>query len=132
MVRSSELVEVFTQVKDLLKINGNRSIWSYPSREKTLEISSESVKNGQLEFDPVNNESKNSTERFKQLLTLIKDGEDDISIREFALGLNEGMGKHAIVQDIFAFERQDGIFMQSISRSAFPKWGFMELWGSVK
>ncbi|CAF1563525.1 unnamed protein product, partial [Didymodactylos carnosus] len=105
--------EVFTEAKDLLKMNGNLTIWSYPSLENTVEVPPQpiklTIKNGQLEFNPTNNEPQNCTETFNKLLTLIKDGEGDICVRKFGLGLNEGMGKHAIVQDIFAFERQHGM-----------------------
>ncbi|CAF1071310.1 unnamed protein product [Rotaria sordida] len=106
--------EVFTESRDLSKVNGQMSIWAYPSLAKTLEIPPEpivlTIKNGLIEFDPENGiYPKNSTETFNQLLTLIRDGEGEICVREFGLGLNEGMGKSAIVTDVSAFERQHGM-----------------------
>ena len=106
--------EVFSESRDLSKVNGQMSIWAYPSLSKTLEVPPEpivlTIKNGLLQFDPENGiYPKNSTETFNQLLTLIRDGEGEICVREFGLGLNEGMGKNALVADIFAFERQHGM-----------------------
>ncbi len=51
--------EVFSESNDLSKINGQMSIWAYPSLSKILAIPSEpivlNIKNGLLEFDPGNN-----------------------------------------------------------------------------
>ncbi len=49
-------------------------------------------------------------EEFQKILELIK-ADEEIFVREFGLGLNPAMGKHDIVSDITAFERQKGMHM---------------------
>ncbi len=63
-------------------------------------------KSGILQFEPEKGiEPENCTEEYRKLMNLIRDGEGEIMIREFGMGLNEGMAKDKTVQDIFAFER---------------------------
>jgi len=60
---------------------------TYPSLSKTLEILPESIVL-RIKYGVYPN---SSNETFNQLLTLIPDGEGEICIREFGLGLNEGI-----------------------------------------
>ena len=54
---------------------------------------------------------KNSTEAFDEMLTLIREGEEVVWVRELGFGLNRGFSKTKIVSDIGSYERMCGVHL---------------------
>ena len=96
--------EVFTEAKELAKVNGEAMIFGYADENhlvKIVEPFKVVIQEGKLT-------STNAPEEFQKILDLIREDEE-VHVREFGLGLNPAMGKHAIVADITAYERQRGL-----------------------
>ena len=98
--------EVFTEAKDLTKVNGEAMIFGYANEDHYIQIVEPFkviITNGILT-------APDGPEDFKHILDRIREDEDVI-VRELGLGLNRAMGKTKIVYDITAFERQLGMHM---------------------
>ena len=98
--------EVFTEAKDLTKVNGEAMIFGYAGEDHMIRIVDPFkviIENGILS-------EPDAPEDFRHILDRIREDEDVI-VRELGLGLNRAMGKHKIVYDITAFERQLGMHM---------------------
>ncbi len=96
--------EVFTEAADLTKVNGDAMVFSYANEEHMVQI---------VEPFPVHIEqgvltAPEAPAEFQRILDLIREDEAVI-VREFGLGLNPAVGKHALINDITAFERQKGM-----------------------
>lgn len=96
--------EVFTEPKDLEQVNGEAMIFGYAGEDHKVRI----VKSFKVYIDKGILTAPNAPEEFKKILDLIREDEE-VLVREFGLGLNPAMGKHASVADITAFERQKGL-----------------------
>ncbi|OGL62689.1 hypothetical protein A3C09_02290 [Candidatus Uhrbacteria bacterium RIFCSPHIGHO2_02_FULL_47_44] len=98
--------EVFTEAKDLTKVNGEAMIFGYANQDHYIQIVEPFkviVKDGILT-------APDAPQDFKDILDRIREDEEVI-VREFGLGLNRAMGKDKIVYDITAFERQHGMHL---------------------
>ncbi len=98
--------EVFTEAKELAKVNGEAMIFGYAGEDhlvRVVEPFKIVVENGKLT-------STDAPDEFQKILDLIREDEE-VHVREFGLGLNPAMGKHDVVADITAFERQRGMHL---------------------
>ncbi len=99
--------EVFTEPKDFAGVNGSVRIFAFAGMDHCLRI-----------FDPfmvhiekgIIVSSDNAPQEFHEILDLIRQDEE-VMVREFGMSLNPAMGKHAIVNDVTAFERMLGLHM---------------------
>lgn len=68
--------------------------------------------------------SPEAPEEFHATLDLIR-GEEEVWVRELGLGLNRAVGKHALVNDVTAFERQQGLHLSlGAKHGVYAKPGF--------
>lgn len=98
--------EVFTEAKELETVNGEAMIFGYAGEDHCVRIVEPFkvlINNGRLT-------APDAPEEFKHILDLIA-ADEEVLVREFGLGLNPAVGKHALVNDITAFERQKGMHM---------------------
>ncbi len=98
--------EIFTEAKVLEEVNGEAMIFGYAGEDHLVRIMEPFkviIEKGKLT-------APNAPEEFQHILDLIR-ADEEVHVREFGLGLNPAMGKHAIVADITAFERQKGMHM---------------------
>jgi hypothetical protein len=118
--------EVFSEPKDLAKVNGEFSVFGYPNRQFDMQHLSKPfrivIKEGQLV------EAIGAPRSFEDILEAIRTSESEegggILIREFGVGLNTAIGRYAPLQNVTAFERQAG-FHISLGRkhTVFKKSG---------
>lgn len=99
--------EVFTEPKILNGVNGKLKIWGFPDLSRLVQVMDVpfeiTITNGLL------TDSSGAPDSFLQLLDVIREGEGDIAIREFGLGLNGELSKQKMLYDVTAFERQRGM-----------------------
>lgn len=104
--------EVFSEPKDLTKVNGEMTVWGYPDKDFFVRILEKpfkiTIKNGHVtDVDP------SAPKDFLEILENARneDGATDegIIIREFGLGLNPYLSKDLPLNNITAFERQKGM-----------------------
>ncbi|MFZ2803936.1 MAG: hypothetical protein WA001_01810 [Patescibacteria group bacterium] len=96
--------EVFTEPRDLRLVNGDARVFGFANTDfvvRTFDPFLVTIKDGILT-------SPDGPPEFQALLEKIREDED-VMVREFGLGLNPAMGKHRVVSDITAFERQRGL-----------------------
>lgn len=96
--------EVFTEARDLTAVNGDAMVFSYANEEHIVQI---------VEPFPVHIEkgvltAPDAPAEFQRILDLIR-ADEEVLVREFGVGLNPAVGKHALINDITAFERQKGL-----------------------
>ncbi len=99
--------EVFTEARDLTAVNGDAMVFGFAGddhRVKFLKPFRVIIQNGILSAGP------DAPPDFLHILDLIR-ADEEVLVREFGLGLNPAMGKHALVSDITAFERQKGMHL---------------------
>lgn len=98
--------EVFTESKDLKTVNGEAMIFSYAGEDHMVRI----VEPFKVIIEEGILTAPDAPKEFKRILDLIREDEA-VTVREFGLGLNPAMGKHGLVSDITAFERQKGMHL---------------------
>lgn len=118
--------EVFSEPKDLDKVNGEFMVFGYPNRQFEMQHLCEpfkiTISKGQLVH------AHNPPNSFREILEAIRGTEAEegggILIREFGVGLNTAIGRNAPLQNVTAFERQAG-FHISLGRkhTVFKKSG---------
>lgn len=111
--------EVFSEPKDLTKVNGEVMVFGYPfiskvninnTKQKSLieiiypntsyKIETHKVpfkvkiKDGFLE--DVDENDASVPESFKKVVNIIKENEKSVIVREFGIGLNKAMGKYPL------------------------------------
>lgn len=119
--------EVFSEPKDLEKVNGDFLVFGYPDKTFNMQHLVQPFKitihKGQLvkAHDP--------PQSFLEILEAIQEGSEaeeggGVLIREFGVGLNTAIGRNAPLQNVTAFERQAG-FHISLGRkhTVFKKSG---------
>lgn len=102
--------EVFTEPKDLSAISGEVMVFGFPNIERRVEIHEIPFRLG-IEKGIVTNIAPDAPESFKQVFNIIKENEEEVIVREFGIGLNEGAGKYKPLNDVTAFERQKGLHL---------------------
>lgn len=111
--------EVFTEAKDLTAVNGEAMIFAYAGEDHKVRI----VEPFKVSIEKGILTAPGAPAEFLAILELIK-ADEEVLVREFGLGLNRAMGKHALVNDITAFERQMGMHMSLGAKHAiYPKPG---------
>jgi hypothetical protein len=99
--------EVFTEPKDLNGVNGKLMIWGYPDLSRVVQVVEKpfelTIEKGLLV------DTKNAPASFIELIDVIREGEGDIVMREFGLGLNKELNRINRLTDVTAFERQRGM-----------------------
>lgn len=99
--------EVFTEPTDLTKANGQVKIFGFADMNHHVHFYEPfvaTITNGILTAD------ETAPEEFHALLNLIRE-EEEVWVREIGLGLNRALGRHALVNDVTAFERQHGLHL---------------------
>jgi hypothetical protein len=113
--------EVFSEAKDLTKVNGEVMVFGYAGADHCVRIVEPfkgTIKEGIFEASP------DAPQEFLDILDLVRKDEP-VWVREFGMGLNPTMGKDRIVNDITAFERQKGMHMSlGMKHGIYPKPGF--------
>ncbi len=97
--------EVFTEAKVLEQVNGEAMIFGYAGEDHLVRLMKPfkvTIEKGILTTGP------DAPDEFNKILDLIREDEA-VYVREFGMGLNPAMGKHGLVSDITAFERQKGM-----------------------
>jgi aminopeptidase len=96
--------EVFTEPKDLSTVNGEAMAFAFAGEDHLVQFHEPFkliITNGIVT-------APHAPAAFQAILKKIHETEEPI-LREFGLGLNPAMGKHQILFDITAFERQLGL-----------------------
>lgn len=111
--------EVFTESKDLTKVNGAVKIFAYAGMDHKMRIVTPFTA---LVTDGVLT-APDAPQEFQEILKMIAEDEE-VLVREFGLGLNKALGKEMVVNDITAFERQLGLHLSLGAKHAiYPKPG---------
>lgn len=98
--------EVFSEPKDLAKVDGEAMIFAFAGVDHLLQIHEPfkvRVERGVLT-------AHDAPPAFHAVLDQIR-AEEEVLVREFGLGLNPAMGKDRMLSDITAFERQKGLHL---------------------
>lgn len=97
--------EVFTEPTDLTKTNGQIKIFGFADMDHHVHFYDPfiaTITNGILSA------GEDAPAEFHEILKLIRETEE-VWVREIGLSLNRAMGKQALVNDVTAFERQQGL-----------------------
>lgn len=99
--------EVFTEPKDLTKVNGTVMIFGYAPDDHLVRI----VTPFRLIIqDGLVTDWSDAPADFAQVMELVA-GHEKPLVREFGLGLNPAMDRHRVVDDITAYERMTGVHL---------------------
>ena len=115
--------EVFTEAKDLRALNGrvNISIFSdvtYQINKPEIPVTL-IIKEGQVV------DCENSTPAFDEILTLIREGEGVVWVRELGFGLNRAFSTSRTVSDTGSYERMCGVHLSlGAKHGMYGKEGF--------
>ena len=111
--------EVFTESKEIVAVNGESTIFGFATEDhmmKFYEPFRVVVTDGILT-------APDGPADFQRILDIIK-ADDQVMVREFGLGLNPAVGKHRMINDITAYERQLGLHLSLGEKHAmYPKPG---------
>lgn len=112
--------EVFTEPNDIKAVNGEALVFAFAGDDhlvRAYEPFLIIIREGVLT-------SPDGPPEFQAILEKIRQDEET-TVREFGLGLNPAMGKHRMVYDITAFERQKGLhFSVGAKHTVYAKPGF--------
>jgi hypothetical protein len=98
--------EVFSEPKDLSRVNGEALIFAFAGLDHLVQTHAPfkvAIKDGILT-------APDAPSEFQAVIEQIS-AEEKVMVREFGLGLNPAMGKHRLLSDITAFERQKGLHL---------------------
>lgn len=111
--------EVFTEAKDLTRVHGEAMVFGFAGEDHVMRTYPPfriNVTDGILT-------APDGPPEFQHILDKIKQDED-VLVRELGFGLNPAVGKHRMVNDITAFERQKGVHLSLGAKHAmYPKPG---------
>jgi hypothetical protein len=101
--------EVFTESKELTSVNGRATVFAFADTSYRVNKPKQPItiiiKEGILI------ECENSTAAFDEVLSIIRQGEEVVWVRELGFGLNRGFSKTKIVSDIGSYERMCGVHL---------------------
>jgi len=101
--------EVFTESKELTTLNGSTNIIAFGDTNYKVNIPPKPItiviENGHLVA------TENSTAEFEAVLSMIKEEEGQVWVRELGLGLNRAFSKDKHVSDMGTFERMCGLHL---------------------
>jgi aminopeptidase len=96
--------EVFTEPKDLACVNGEAMVFAYAGEDHLIRI----VEPFKIIITKGILTSPDAPAEFNAIMDKVRE-EEEVTLREFGLGLNRAMNKGRVVSDITAFERQQGL-----------------------
>ena len=99
--------EVFSEPKDLERVNGSVVCWGFPNLDRIVETCVPFEL--QIVQGRVVHISHSAPKSFLDVMKVVEDGEGELVIRELGIGLNKAMNKSNHVNDLTAFERQYGV-----------------------
>lgn len=112
--------EVFSEPKDFTRVHGDVMLFAFAGFDHLVRIHEPFkavIEKGVL----VRHEGPAA---FEEVLAQIR-ADEEVLVREFGLGLNRAMGKHRLLADITAFERQKGLHLSlGEKHSVYKKPGF--------
>ena len=115
--------EVFTEAKDLRALNGRAKIAIFS--DVTYRINKPQIpitliiQKGQVVG------CENSTPEFDEILSLIREGEDVVWVRELGFGLNKAFSTNRTVKDTGSYERMCGVHLSlGAKHGMYGKEGF--------
>jgi aminopeptidase len=113
--------EVFTEPKELTALNGQVKIFGFADMNHHVHFYEPflvTITNGILSA------GEEAPADFHATLDLIR-ADEEVWVRELGLGLNRAMGRHALVNDVTAFERQQGLHLSlGAKHGVYAKPGF--------
>ena len=113
--------EVFTEPKELTAVNGQIKIFGFADMNHHVHFYEPfvaTITNGILSV------GEDAPADFHATLDLIR-ADEEVWVRELGLGLNRAMGRHALVNDVTAFERQRGMHLSlGAKHGVYAKPGF--------
>ncbi len=99
--------EVFTEARDLTLVNGEAMVFGFAGDDHKVQI----LKPFRVTIEKgILTAPDDAPPEFKHIIELIK-ADEEVLVRELGFGLNAAMGKHKLVSDITAFERQKGVHL---------------------
>lgn len=101
--------EVFTEAKDLESVHGRVNIFIFS--DTTYQINKPKEPITLIIEKGVVVATENSTPAFDEVLSLIREGEDEVWVRELGFGLNRALTKSATVSDTGTYERMCGVHL---------------------
>ena len=115
--------EVFTESKELTSLNGRTKIIAFGDINYKVNIPplpiTIVIENGQLV------KTENTTDAFEAVLTMIKEEEQVVWVRELGLGLNRAFSPNKTVSDMGTFERMCGLHLSlGVKHGIYGKEGF--------
>ena len=111
--------EVFTETQDFDSVNGDALVFAYANSDHYVQI----VEPFRVHIEKSILTAPDAPEEFKKTLELIQ-ADEEVLVREFGLGLNPAVGKHALINDITAFERMRGLHISlGEKHTIYPKPG---------
>ncbi len=114
--------EVFTEPKDLTRVNGTVALYAFGNKEFRVEAPESpvmvAVKEGMIV------DVQNATDSFKEVLAQIQEDET-LTVRELGFGMNRAFTRERRVTDVGAYERMCGVHMSLGAKHAiYAKPGF--------
>jgi aminopeptidase len=88
--------EVFSEPKDLSKVNGEVMVWGFPNTSRVMDIFDIPFK-VKIEKGVISSIDADAPTSFKEITDIIKNAEGEILVREFGLGLNSAMSKQNVI-----------------------------------
>lgn len=111
--------EVFTEARDLEKVNGCVKIYAFADTSFRLNAPAEPItlviERGRVV------EARHSTSEFEQVLSAIRADEGEVWLRELGFGMNRAFSRERRVSDVGAFERVCGVHLSLGARHGVYK-----------
>ena len=101
--------EVFTESKELTAVNGRAKVFAFADTSYRVNKPKQPITI--IIEDGILVDCENSTPEFDEVLSIIREGEEVVWVRELGFGLNRGMTKTKIVSDIGSYERMCGVHL---------------------
>ncbi|NOR56133.1 MAG: hypothetical protein GQ531_07970 [Sulfurovum sp.] len=101
--------EVFTEAKELESVNGRINIFIFS--DTTYQINKPTNPITLIIEKGIVVDTENSTPEFDEVLTLIREGEEKVWVRELGFGLNRAFTKTDTVSDTGTYERMCGVHL---------------------
>jgi aminopeptidase len=111
--------EVFTEARDLERVNGRVKIYAFADTSLRLNAPAEPitllVERGRIV------DALGSTSEFEQVLSAIRADENEVWLRELGFGMNRAFSRERRVTDVGAFERVCGVHLSLGARHGVYK-----------
>ncbi len=115
--------EVFTESKELIALNGRATIFAFA--DTSYRINVPAIPITIIIKDGILVACENATPAFDEMLSLIREGEEVVWVRELGFGLNRGLSKSKILSDVGSYERMCGVHLSlGAKHGMYAKPGF--------